>query len=196
MHAFLVVTFGITISVRRAILLGIRKYEYELVWCFLLAGLFIALSFTLGFLDYGSSESLSFMMGVTVLVTDGFLCMHAKIGLQKKRRELNQSYNFLKKLGKTRNLVFLSRLAGNVLFTLVLVILRNVFFLLIMNQPIIFSFDVYNHFILDSRMLGSCLSVLVSCRSDVFWYKLHVKQKLNMGCMQSKIVAARCAKFG
>jgi len=101
-----------------------------LFWCTSLLLLFIALPTFLLILGFSRSVTLSFVIGVIALFTDGLL---TKIGLKHDCFETNPIFRLLKGKIKENYMIVLSRLAGISLLFCVLFLFNDEFLLLVFD---------------------------------------------------------------
>ena len=106
----------------------LRRHRYEIVWCVVLLGSFVILPCVLMSLGFSRTVTLSFVIGLVALLSDGFL---TKVGLERKCSEVNPLFGLLKGRVKKDHMIVLSRIVGIVLLLYILFVFNDEFLLLV-----------------------------------------------------------------
>lgn len=104
---------------------------YLTVWGITLLVLFVVLPFGLMAVGFSRVVSLSFVLGVAGLLSDGFL---TKAGLTLGCSETNVFYTFLKGTLTVNHKIVLSRVGGIILLAFVMILFRDAVLLLIFSM--------------------------------------------------------------
>jgi len=97
------------------------------LWCTTLLLLFVVLPYSLMSLGYSGTVMLTFVIGITGLLSDGFL---TKIGLNIGCSESNIMFLLVKRRINADYMIILSRITGGVFLTYMLVVFNDAFLLL------------------------------------------------------------------
>lgn len=100
---------------------------YLIIWGVTLLVLFVALPFGLMALGFSRIVSLSFVIGVTSLLSDGFL---TKLGLNLGCSETNIVFRFVKGKINTTSMIIASRVIGILIMGTLLTLFNDAFLLL------------------------------------------------------------------
>jgi len=105
-----------------------RHNLHRFLLCSTLLVLFVILPFSLMALGFSRTITLSFVIGLAALLTDGLL---TKVGLRQKCFELNPLFRVLKSRLKENYMLVISRIVGAALLLSVLFLFNDEFLLLV-----------------------------------------------------------------